>query len=142
MTILSSVMAGSNIIMYAIGAATDYYYNAGGIVVQSLLVLASLTELVVSIVASVYCCYVMGEYNTTVTTVHYGSPNMFVYNQQPVAYPAAAPAPYQPVAPAPAMAAANQVGPAAPPPSYGIVTAADTDDTEKGKVDPAFPPGV
>ncbi|XP_022093506.1 uncharacterized protein LOC110980807 isoform X2 [Acanthaster planci] len=113
MSILSSIMAGTNLIMYGIDMVNfgpnGYYYGPTPVVLDSIVLIVSLTELVVSIVASVYCCYVMNEYQQTTTT--YGHPTMYMYNQQPAAYPGPA------VAPAPAMLVTNQATFATPPPS-------------------------
>jgi hypothetical protein len=135
MSIISSVMAGCNIMIYGFGIGGSSYYYSGSIIVNCLLVIASLTELVVSIVASAYCCYVMKEYRPTATTVHYGNPTMFAYNQQQVAYPVAALAPYQPAAAAPAVLVTNQAAPTFAPPSYipmATASVANTDETGKG----------
>ncbi|XP_038057486.1 uncharacterized protein LOC119729055 [Patiria miniata] len=118
MSILSAVMAFSNIAVYGWAIATDIYlskeYHNGHydyrdpsapLALDSLLVIASVLELVVSITAAVYCCFVMSEYQlNNTTTVQYVStqatPQVMVYNQ-----PAAVP--YTPAG-APGMFVTNQ----------------------------------
>ncbi|XP_038057487.1 uncharacterized protein LOC119729057 [Patiria miniata] len=110
MSILSAVMAFSNIAVYGVAIAHDlalaysdyhgpYFYGdpSGPLAMDSLLVFTSVLELIVSITASAYCCFVMSEYQlNNTTTVQYVStqatPQVMVYNQ-----PAAVP--YTPDAP-------------------------------------------
>ncbi|XP_022093610.1 uncharacterized protein LOC110980877 [Acanthaster planci] len=136
MSILAAVMAGTNIILYGICISESAYYRysyyfdvSAELGLSSVLVVASLTELVVSIVASAYCCYVMKEYQPATTTIQYGHPAMYnMYNQQPAAYPGPT------AAQAPAMFVTNQAAAAAPPPSYGNAAEAGIDDPRKGNI--------
>ncbi|XP_022093625.1 uncharacterized protein LOC110980884 [Acanthaster planci] len=135
MSILAAVMAGTNIIIYSICMTqTVYYYNpyyyiSAELGLNSVLLVVSLAELVVSIVASAYCCYVMKEYQPATTTIQYGHPTTNnIYNHQPAAYPGPA------VAQAPAMFVTNQAAASSPPPSYGNAVGADIDDTTKGNI--------
>ncbi|XP_038054987.1 uncharacterized protein LOC119727199 [Patiria miniata] len=91
MSILSAVMASSNLAVYG------WAIVLSAPPLNSLLVITSLLELVVSITAAVYCCFVMSEYQlNNTTTIQYVStqatPQVIVYNQ-----PAAVP--YTPGAP-------------------------------------------
>ncbi|XP_038056105.1 uncharacterized protein LOC119728104 [Patiria miniata] len=132
MCILASVMAAANIGQYGASMAFDgYYYGGGGyyyytpvpIAMDGILVVVSLTELVVSITASVYCCYVMSEYRPTNPTIQFistqGNPNMMAYNQPAVAYNQPA-VPYTVTPAAPGTFVANQ--PYTQPPSYTACT--------------------
>ncbi|XP_022093467.1 uncharacterized protein LOC110980796 [Acanthaster planci] len=132
MSILSSIMAGVNLIVYGFGVGQvgpyGYLFGSTPVALNSIVLVFSLTELVVSIVASVYCCYVMNEYQQTTTTIQYGHPNVYTYNQQPAAYPGPA------VAQAPTMLVTNQAAAAAPPPTYGIAASSGIGDAGKGNL--------
>ncbi|XP_038055174.1 uncharacterized protein LOC119727377 [Patiria miniata] len=105
MSILSAVVAFSNIAVYGVAIATDlaiayshyhyspYFYGNPSVplTLDSLLVFTSVLDLIVSITAAAYCCFVMSEYQlNNTTTVQYVStqatPQVMVYNQ-PAAVP-------------------------------------------------------
>ncbi|XP_022087959.1 uncharacterized protein LOC110977814 [Acanthaster planci] len=114
MSIISSVVAVLNIIIYGISAGINYY--SAPVAMSALIVIISLTELVVSIVAAVYCPHVMREYGSANTTIQQvsmqGNPNMvaYIYNQGPAPQPS--------TGPVPETFAGNQPAPACPPPTY------------------------
>ncbi|XP_022093481.1 uncharacterized protein LOC110980801 [Acanthaster planci] len=97
MSILAACIAAGNIICAGISLSGDTYWGRGltavTMAMDSILIVVSLAELVIAIVASVYCCLLLNELPpSNTTTIVYAplptQPNQFAAPAPPAYYPA------------------------------------------------------